>query len=165
MRRGLTNKISFILILIVSIATLFSYLSDQLAINTEDKLRKNKIEYENHLNKLYTYNAIDTFLIQVDGNIELHSYSFLLKRNFYIKQLLIIEHETKTSNLLKDILKNEKGEYASISSDSFFSKQDWSLKNLKWNLMSEVMDILLLIEDTHQQYDLFYRANKKKLMK
>ena len=163
MRRGLTNKISFILILIVSIATLFSYLSDQLAINTEDKLRKNKIEYENHLNKLYTYNAIDTFLIQVDGNIELHSYSFLLKRNFYIKQLLIIEHETKTSNLLKDILKNEKGEYASISSDSFFSKQDWSLKNLKWNLMSEVMDILLLIEDTHQQYDLFYRANKKKI--
>ena len=161
MRRGLTNKISFILIIIVSIATLFSYLSDQLAINTEDKLRKSKIEYENHLNKLYTYNAIESYLAQAGLNIGLHSYSFLLKRNFYIKQILIIKHEKNTSNLLEDVLKNEKGEYASTSSDNFFSQQDWSLKNIKWNFMSEVLDLLLLIEDTHRQYDLFYRANEK----
>ena len=161
MRRGLTNNVSFIFILIVSIATLFSYLSDQLAINTEDKLRKSKIEYENHLNKLYKYNAIETFILQTDINTGINTYSFILKRNFYIKQLLIIEHEKNTSNLLKDVLKNEKGEYASTSSDNFFSKKDFSANNIKWNLMSEVYDLIATIEETYILYDLFYRSNEK----
>jgi hypothetical protein len=163
MRRGLTNKVSFIFILIVSIATLFSYMSDQLAINIEDKLRKNKIEYENHLNKLYKYNAIDNYILQLDTNIGSNIYPLLLKRNFYIKQLLIIDHEKNTSNLLKDVLKNEKGKYTSISSDNFFSKKEFSLGNIRWNIISEVFDLIEVIEAAYLQYDLFYRSNEKEI--
>ena len=46
MRRGLNNKISILLIIVVGVFTIFSYLFDQLVIREEDNFRITQIKFE-----------------------------------------------------------------------------------------------------------------------
>ena len=54
MRRGLNNKISILLIIVVGVFTIFSYLFDQLVIREEDNFRITQIKFENLIPKVCT---------------------------------------------------------------------------------------------------------------
>ena len=75
MRRNTLNKFSIILILLVAISTLASYVFDQLAIQTEDKIRKTNIKLDNQKIAIYKFSNLISDFNTINENSKLITYS------------------------------------------------------------------------------------------
>ena len=102
MRRGVKDKISIILIIIIGIFTIFSYVFDQMVIRKEDDLRINQIKFENINTKLSRLNSISnqlysTYETTLRKNINLKRY-----KNYWLKSILLITNYDDITPNLKD---------------------------------------------------------------
>ena len=99
MRRGKLNKLSFLLIIISALFTVISYLSDQLVINYENKLRIIDSNYQNlstDIKSIYsTSSKINDIQIKMDSFVS----SEILKRNISFKQLMLLENSKEKLKL------------------------------------------------------------------
>ena len=96
MRRGSLNKFSYFLIIISAFFTVIAYVSDQLVIRYENNLRLNNFNYQNLNTEIKTIESTLSTL----NDLEMQSYSILTneltQRNFWIKNLFIMESEKNT---------------------------------------------------------------------
>ena len=90
MRRGLKNKISIILIVIIAIFTLLSYFFDQLVIRHEDNLRNSQIEFNNLNAKIANMNSVSTQLTNAAETTAVTTIYFKRYRNYWFKSILLI---------------------------------------------------------------------------
>jgi hypothetical protein len=102
MRRGIKNKISISLIVIIGIFTIFSYVFDQLVIREEDNYRVTQIKFENLNTKLSKLNSISSQLAaaydtSVRVTIDLKRY-----KNYWLKSILLITDYDELDVNLKD---------------------------------------------------------------
>jgi len=102
MRRGIKNKISISLIVVIGIFTIFSYVFDQLVIREEDNYRITQINFENLNTKLSKLNSISTQLtaaydMSVRVSLDLKRY-----KNYWLKSILLITDYDKLDLNLKD---------------------------------------------------------------
>ena len=91
MRRGKINKLSYFLIILSAIFTVLSYVSDQVVIRFENDLRMKNIVYQDLDTKIKSLESASTKLenLQIQSNDVINNE--LLQRNFWIKNLFIIE--------------------------------------------------------------------------
>ena len=103
MRRGKLNKFSYLLIIISALFTVIAYVSDQLVIRYENNLRLNNFNYQNLNTEIKNIESVSSTL----SDLEMQSYSILIheltQRNFWIKNLFIIESD---KNYFKEIRKD-----------------------------------------------------------
>lgn len=102
MRRGVKNKISISLIVVIGIFTIFSYIFDQLVIREEDNYRVAQIKFENLNTKLSKLNSISTQLstaydMSVRVTLDLKRY-----KNYWLKSILLITDYDELDFNLKD---------------------------------------------------------------
>ena len=90
MRRGLKNKISIILIIIIAIFTLLSYFFDQLVIRHEDNLRNSQIEFNNLNAKIANMNSLSVQLTNAAETTLVKIIYFKRYRNYWLKNILLI---------------------------------------------------------------------------
>ena len=105
MRRNTSNKFSLILILLVGLFTLMSYAFDQLAVQTEDTIRKTSIKLDNQKIELFKLNSLTSDVRIIKDNSEAIFKNSLILRNLWIKSLLINEKIKKNeiTNVFKDL--------------------------------------------------------------
>lgn len=103
MRRGKLNKVSYLLIIISALFTVIAYVSDQLVIRYENNLRLNNFNYQNLNTEIKNIESVSSTL----SDLEMQSNSILIneltQRNFWIKNLFIIESD---KNYFKEIRKD-----------------------------------------------------------
>ena len=102
MRRGIKNKISILLIVVIGIFTVFSYIFDQLVIREEDNYRITQIKFENLNTNLSKLSSISSQLIAAyDMSIRV---TLDLKRykNYWLKSILLITDYDESDLNLKD---------------------------------------------------------------
>ena len=90
MRRGLKNKVSIILIIIIAIFTLLSYFFDQLVIRHEDNLRNSQIEFNNLNTKIANMNSVSMQLTNAADTTLVKIINFKRYRNYWFKNILLI---------------------------------------------------------------------------
>ena len=140
MRRGKITNISLIFIVIVAFFTVMSYLFDQLVINSEDKLRNTKVLYENKKNELVANITFAETLSTISKGIDINIGQYLLKRNFFIKSLILFDRDKRNKNIFSEI--EEKGE----DIESY----------IKWQMQKEFVDLTILIQDIERNYNSIY---------
>ena len=99
MRRGKLNKKSILLIIVVAIFTLFSYITDQLVIRTEDKIRNLNIDFNNAVSKVKKYDTEHWAIVNLQVSIENTVYFIVNKRNIWIKSFLLLNHPKQEDNV------------------------------------------------------------------
>ena len=135
MRRGkLLNK-SIILIILTATFTLLSYASDQMVIRSEDKLRNTKILFENTKNIKSQYETLSASFFAISMDIDLQLQSYLSKRNFLIKSIIILNDEID-ENLKKSM---------NIFTENLDEGVD-ATRTFKWQIVREFLDIFYYID-------------------
>ena len=135
MRRGkLLNK-SIILIILTATFTLLSYASDQMVIRSEDKLRNTKILFENTKNIKSQYETLSASFFAISTDIDLQLQSYLSKRNFLIKSIIILNDEIDES-FKKSI---------NIFTENLAEDVD-AIRTFKWQIVREFLDIYYYID-------------------
>ena len=135
MRRGkLLNK-SIILIILTATFTLLSYASDQMVIRSEDKLRNTKILFENTKNIKSQYETLSASFFAISTDIDLQLQSYLSKRNFLIKSIIILNDEID-ENFKKSI---------NIFTENLAEDVD-AIRTFKWQIVREFLDISYYID-------------------
>ena len=99
MRRGKLNKKSILLIIVVAIFTLFSYITDQLVIRTEDKIRNLNIDFNNAVSKVKKYDTEHWAIVNLQVSIENTVYFIVNKRNIWIKSFLLLNQPKQEDNV------------------------------------------------------------------
>ena len=167
MRRGKISKFSFILIILVGISTVFSFLFDQLAIRTEDKQRNAKITFQNFKDKTNKYMTIEDYFYNLRIGNKLVLQNLLLERNFYIKNLLILDLENNNNVYKNKDLINSKN-YFIIKKDLFSKESEEFLLDkrkdpsrvIKYLILSELYSIRNLIDENYIKFTDFMNYNK-----
>ena len=167
MRRGKISKFSFILIVLVGISTLLSFLFDQLAIRTEDKQRNAKITFQNFKDQTNKYITIEDYFYNFRIGTKLVLQNLLLERNFYIKNLLILDLENNNDVykdkdfinsknyfiIKKDLFSKENGEF-------LLKKRKNPSRVIKYLKLSELYSIRNLIDENYVKFTDFMNYNK-----
>ena len=122
MRRGNLNKKSLSLILLVAFFTIISYVSDQWIIRTEDDQRKSDIKYQLLENKIKGYDSLSDIFYNISMRGETTFYEMLLKRNYPIKKLVLLNS-------------NKKDEYL-----KFFTNEKETIKKIKWSVLLQLFE-------------------------
>lgn len=135
MRRGKLSNKSLIFIILTATFTLLSYASDQMVIRSEDKLRNTKIQFENKKNKNTEYETLSSKFTSISTNIDLKLQSYLSKRNFLIKSIILLDDEIEKTS------KNS----TKIFSESL-GKGVEATRTFKWQIITELTDIVLFID-------------------
>ena len=162
MRRGTVDKKLFLLIFAVGIATIMSYLFDQLAVRTEDKIRNTEIQRNNHINKISKYETAAAYFLNTSEGLSLTLQSLILNRNFNIKNLIMMDAEnSKKYNELKlspskDFYKLNTRNYKSLYEIEAISS---SQEVIKYQLILEIFEIISIVEDIRNNYNYFYQNN------
>ena len=102
MRRGLNNKISISLIIVVGVFTIFSYLFDQLVIREEDNFRITQIKFENLNTKITKLNSISTQLTTAYDSSIVRTINLKRFKNYWLKSILLITNYDELGLNLKD---------------------------------------------------------------
>ena len=167
MRRGKISKFSFVLIVLVGISTLLSFLFDQLAIRTEDKQRNAKITFQNFKDQTNKYITIEDYFYNLRIGTKLVLQNLLLERNFYIKNLLILDLENNNDVykdkdfinsknyfiIKKDLFSKENGEF-------LLKKRKNPSRVIKYLKLSELYSIRNLIDENYVKFTDFMNYNK-----
>jgi len=140
MRRGNITSKSIVFIILVAIFTLLSYLFDQLVINFEDKLRNTKILYENKKNEFVKHETLSDAFKAISTNIDMTTSPFLIKRNFFIKSLILFDKDQKQ----KDFFDSYTGQN--------FDIEEW----LQLQMQREFIDLAFFIAKIRKQYIYLY---------
>ena len=135
MRRGKLSNKSLIFIILTATFTLLSYASDQMVIRSEDKLRNAKILLENKKNRNTQYETISAKFDAITTNVDLKSQSYLPKRNFLIKSIILLDDEIEISS------RNS----INIFSENLGEGVD-AKRTFKWQIVRELKDIVLFID-------------------
>ena len=167
MRRGKLSKFSFILIVLVGISTLLSFIFDQLAIRTEDKQRNAKITFQNFKDQTNKYITIEDYFYNFRIGTKLVLQNLLLERNFYIKNLLILDLENNNDVYKDKNFINSKNYYI-IKKDLFSKESGEFLLNrrkdpsrvIKYLKLSELYSIRNLIDENYVKFTDFMNYNK-----
>ena len=139
MRRGNLNKISYILIVISAIFTIISYVSDQLVIRYENKLRLNKFNYQNLDTEIKSLSLISKGLTNLDVESSVIIGRELRERNFWIKNLILFESEKKRFiNHKKKI--------------DIFINEDFPIYNVKWRAEQSTIDLIDKVVEIRNSY-------------
>ena len=151
MRRGKLNKLSLILIVISALFTIVAYLSDQLVINYENKIRILNSKYQNLNTEIKTINSTSSKMNDIQIKIESFISSEILKRNIFLKQLLLLED---TDDVLK--LDNE---YKELFSSGY---REAMIEDIKFQTINGtrdfITDIYEIINDIYfLENDMFLR--------
>ena len=102
MRRGLNNKISILLIIVVGVFTILSYLFDQLVIREEDNFRITQIKFENLNTKITKLNSISTQLTTAYDSSIVRTINLKRFKNYWLKSILLITNYDELELNLKD---------------------------------------------------------------
>ena len=146
MRRGNLNKISYILIVISAIFTIISYVSDQLVIRYENKLRLNKFNYQNLDTEIKSLSFISNGLTNLNVESTVIVGRELRERNFWIKNLILFESEKKRFiNHKKKI-------------DIFFN-EDFAINILKWRAVESTIDLIDKFVEIRNSYKNIFNEN------
>ena len=162
MRRGIVDKKLFLLIFAVGIATIMSYLFDQLAVRTEDKIRNTEIQRNNHINKISKYETAAAYFLNTSEGLSLTLQGLILNRNFNIKNLIMMAAEnSKKYNELKlspskDFYKLNIRNYNTLFEIDATSRPR---EVIEYQLILEISEILSIVEDVRKNYNYFYQNN------
>lgn len=102
MRRGVKNKISIFLIVIIGLFTIFSYIFDQLVIREEDNHRITQIKFENINTKLSKLTSISSQLVTAYDTSVRVTIGLKRYKNYWLKSILLITDYDELSSELKD---------------------------------------------------------------
>ena len=146
MRRGRLNKFSYITILFSALFTVMAYVSDQLVINYENKMRILNLEYQNLSTEIKslekTISTFDTTGFKKDSLI----YSEIKQRNFFLKNILLLDKDNKTE-YTDQYLKMFRGE------DNDY---EWPIKNIKVRAINSVRNMIWDISNIIADYRIVF---------
>ena len=146
MRRGKLNKFSYITILFSALFTVMAYVSDQLVINYENKMRILNLEYQNLSTEIKslekTISTFDTTGFKKDSLI----YSEIKQRNFFLKNILLLDKDNKTE-YTDQYLKMFRGE------DNDY---EWPIKNIKARAINSVRNMIWDISNIIADYRIVF---------
>jgi len=146
MRRGKLNKISYITIIVSAFFTVLAYVSDQLVINFENKMRILNLEYQNLSTEIKslekTTSTFDTTGFKKDSLI----YSEIKQRNFFLKNIILLAKDNKTDFADKylKMFGGEENEY------------EWAIKNIKARAINSVRYMIWDIDDIIEDYRIVF---------
>ncbi len=143
MRRGKLNKTAFILLITSAIFTILSYVSDQLVIGYENKLREKKSSYQTLDTEIKSLESTDIILDSLEMKAAFLISSELKQRSFWIKNLFIMESE---KNHFKEIKKEL----------STFVDEDFPIHNIKIRAKNSTKFFLFDILDLKDEYELLF---------
>lgn len=103
MRRGVKNKISIFLIVIIGLFTIFSYIFDQLVIREEDNHRITQIKFENINTKLSKLTSVSSQLVTAYDTSVRVTIGLKRYKNYWLKSILLITDYDELSSELKDV--------------------------------------------------------------
>jgi len=146
MRRGKLNKISYITIIISAFFTILAYVSDQLVINYENKMRILNLKYQNLSTEIKslekTISTFDTTGFKKDSLI----YSEIKQRNFFLKNIILLAKDNKT-----DFADEYLDMFAGEDND-----QEWAIKNIKARAINSVRYMIWEIDDIIEDYRIVF---------
>jgi hypothetical protein len=146
MRRGKLNKISYITIIVSAFFTILAYVSDQLVINYENKMRILNLKYQNLSTEIKslekTISTFDTTGFKKDSLI----YSEIKQRNFFLKNIILLAKDNKTDFADKylKMFGGEENEY------------EWAIKNIKARAINSVRYMIWEIDDIIEDYRIVF---------
>ena len=146
MRRGKLNKISYITIRVSAFFTVLAYVSDQLVINYENKMRILNLKYQNLSTEIKslekTISTFDTTGFKKDSLI----YSEIKQRNFFLKNIILLAKDNKTDFADKylKMFGGEENEY------------EWAIKNIKARAINSVRYMIWEIDDIIEDYRIVF---------
>ena len=146
MRRGKLNKISYITIIVSAFFTILAYVSDQLVINYENKMRILNLKYQNLSTEIKslekTISTFDTTGFKKDSLI----YSEIKQRNFFLKNIILLAKDNKTDFADKylKMFGGEENEY------------EWAIKNIKARAINSVRYMIWDIDDIIEDYRIVF---------
>ena len=143
MRRGKLNKTAYILLIISAIFTILSYVSDQLVIGYENKLREKKSSYQTLDTEIKSLESTDLILDSLEIKTAFLINSELKQRSFWIKNLFIMESEKKHFKEIKKEL-------------STFIDEDFPIHNIKIRAKNSTKTFLYDILDLKDEYELLF---------
>ena len=143
MRRGKLNKTGYILLITSAIFTILSYVSDQLVIGYENKLREKKSSYQTLDTEIKSLESTDLILDSLEMKAAFLISSELKQRSFWIKNLFIMESE---KNHFKEIKKEL----------STFIDEDFPIHNIKIRAKNSTKTFLYDILDLKDEYELLF---------
>ena len=146
MRRGKLNTFSYITILFSALFTVMAYVSDQLVINYENKMRILNLEYQNLSTEIKslekTISTFDTTGFKKDSLI----YSEIKQRNFFLKNILLLDKDNKTE-YTDQYLKMFRGED---------NDHEWPIKNIKVRAINSVRNMIWDINNIIADYRIVF---------
>jgi PAS domain-containing protein len=146
MRRGKLNKISYITIIVSAFFTILAYVSDQLVINYENKMRILNLKYQNLSTEIKslekTISTFDTAGFKKDSLI----YSEIKQRNFFLKNIILLAKDNKT-----DFADEYLDMFAGEDND-----QEWAIKNIKARAINSVRYMIWEIDDIIEDYRIVF---------
>lgn len=146
MRRGKLNKISYITIIVSAFFTILAYVSDQLVINYENKMRILNLKYQNLSTEIKslekTISTFDTTGFKKDSLI----YSEIKQRNFFLKNIILLAKDNKT-DFADEYLKMFRGEE---------NEYEWAIKNIKARAINSVRYMIWEIDDIIEDYRIVF---------
>jgi len=146
MRRGKLNKISYITIIVSAFFTVLAYVSDQLVINYENKMRILNLKYQNLSTEIKslekTISTFDTTGFKKDSLI----YSEIKQRNFFLKNIILLAKDNKT-DFADEYLKMFRGEE---------NEYEWAIKNIKARAINSVRYMIWEIDDIIEDYRIVF---------
>ena len=154
MRRGKINKLSYFLIILSAIFTVLSYVSDQVVIRFENDLRMKNIVYQDLDTKIKSLESASTKLenLQIQSNDVINNE--LLQRNFWIKNLFIIESK-------KEYFKEIREELNVLIDEPFvIYNMKLRIQNSFWDLRDNIFDLqnaflILFTEEIFEKINFF----------
>lgn len=146
MRRGSLNKISYFLIIISAFFTVLSYLSDQAVIRLENEIRMKNFNYQDLDTKIKNLESITITLSNIQVQSDDIILNELIQRNFWIKNLFILESKKEYFN---DLRKNLKV----LIDDPFV------INNIKYRAASSFWDLRDNIYDVRETMLLVFTEN------
>lgn len=154
MRRGKINKLSYFLIILSAIFTVLSYVSDQVVIRFENDLRMKNIVYQDLDTKIKSLESTSTKLenLQIQSNDIINNE--LLQRNFWIKNLFIIESK-------KEYFKEIREELNVLIDEPFvIYNMKLRIQNSFWDLRDNIFDLqnaflILFTEQIFEEINFF----------
>ena len=146
MRRGSLNKISYFLIIISAFFTVLSYLSDQAVIRLENEIRMKNFNYQDLDTKIKNLESITITLSNIQVQSDDIILNELIQRNFWIKNLFILESKKE---YFDDLRKNLKV----LIDDPFV------INNIKYRAASSFWDLRDNIYDERETMLLVFTEN------
>ena len=140
MRRGKLNKTSYLLVIISAIFTVTSYVSDQLVIRYENNLRTKNFNYQNLDTKIKSLETTVSSFESLDVQTMTVISNELIQRNFWIKNLFIME---SNKSYFRDIRKDL----------DVFIEHSFSVDNIKWRARKSTWDLIdnhISIKDSYK---------------